>query len=161
MLLCVAVCCRVLQCVAVCCSEMQGVPVCCSVLQCVAVCCGVLQCLAVSKCCAFSVLYSTSLFLYFTSLFLYFTSLFLYFTSLFLYCILHFLFSLSLSHTCILQGGRRLIGSPKLHIIFHKRAIKYRLLLRKMTSKDKGSYESAPPCTASRKSNSTMCSLRV
>ena len=44
-------------------------------------------------------------------------------------------------------GWRRLIGSPKLQIIFHKRAIKYRALLRKMTYKDKGSYESSPPCT--------------
>jgi len=41
---------------------------------------------------------------------------------------------------------RRLIGSPKLQIIFHKRATKYRSLLRKMTYKDKGSYESSPPC---------------
>jgi len=47
-------------------------------------------------------------------------------------------------------GWRRLIGSPKLQIIFHKRAIKYRLLLRKMTCKDKGSYESWPPCTTTR-----------
>jgi len=45
-------------------------------------------------------------------------------------------------------GWRRLIGSPKLQIIFHKRAIKYRLLLRKMTCKDKGSYESSPPSSA-------------
>ena len=36
-------------------------------------------------------------------------------------------------------GWRRLIGSPKLQIIFHKRATKYRALLRKMTYKDKGS----------------------
>ena len=43
-------------------------------------------------------------------------------------------------------GWRRLIGSPKLQIIFHRRAIKYRSLLRKMTCKDKGSYESSPPC---------------
>jgi len=42
-------------------------------------------------------------------------------------------------------GWRRLIGSPKLQIIFHKRANKYRSLLRKMTYKDKGSYESSPP----------------
>jgi len=43
---------------------------------------------------------------------------------------------------------RRLIGSPKLQIIFHKRATKYKSLLRKMTYKDKpeGSYESSPPC---------------
>ena len=43
-------------------------------------------------------------------------------------------------------GWRRLIGSPKLQIIFHKRATKYGSLLRKMTCKDKGSYESSPPC---------------
>ena len=45
-----------------------------------------------------------------------------------------------------ITGWRRLIGSPKLHIIFHKRATKYRSLLRKMTYKDKGSYHSSPPC---------------
>jgi len=44
-------------------------------------------------------------------------------------------------------GWRRLIGSPKLQISFHKRATKYRSLLREMTYKDKGSYESSPPCT--------------
>jgi len=44
-------------------------------------------------------------------------------------------------------GWQRLIGSPKSQIIFHKRATKYRALLRKMTYKDKGSYESSPPCT--------------
>ena len=43
-------------------------------------------------------------------------------------------------------GWRRLIGSPKLQIISHKRATKYRSLLRKMTYKDKGSYESLPSC---------------
>jgi len=46
-------------------------------------------------------------------------------------------------------GWRRLIGSPKLQMIFHKRATKYRSLLRKMTSKDKRSYESSPPSTKS------------
>ena len=36
----------------------------------------------------------------------------------------------------------------KSHIfIFHKRATKYRSLLRKITYKDKGSCESSPPCT--------------
>ena len=44
-------------------------------------------------------------------------------------------------------GWRRLIGSPKLQIIFHKRATKYRSLLRKMTYEDKGSYESSPMMT--------------
>jgi len=32
------------------------------------------------------------------------------------------------------------MGSPKLQIIFHKRATKYRSLLWKMNYKDKGSY---------------------
>jgi len=54
------------------------------------------------------------------------------------------------TYTCkyanICTGWRRLIGSPKLEIIFHKRATKYRSLLQKMTYKDKGSYESSPPC---------------
>jgi len=45
-------------------------------------------------------------------------------------------------------GWRRLVGSPKLQIILHKRATKYRALLRKMTYKDKGYYESSPPCTS-------------
>jgi len=45
-------------------------------------------------------------------------------------------------------GWRRLIGYPKLQVIFHKRATKYRSLLRKMIYQDKGSYESSPPCTA-------------
>jgi len=43
-------------------------------------------------------------------------------------------------------GWWRLMGSPKLQIIFHTRATKYRALLLKMTYKDKGSYESSPPC---------------
>jgi len=47
----------------------------------------------------------------------------------------------------LFTGWRRLVGSPKLQIIFHKRATKYKSLLRKMTYKDKGSYESSPPCT--------------
>jgi len=45
------------------------------------------------------------------------------------------------------MGWRLLIGSPKLQIIFHKRATKYGSLLRKMTYEDEGSYESSPPCT--------------
>jgi len=45
-------------------------------------------------------------------------------------------------------GWRRLIGSPKLQITFHKRATKYRALLRKMTYKDKGSCESSPLCNS-------------
>jgi len=51
-------------------------------------------------------------------------------------------------YTCITDTGwRRLIGSPTLQIIFHKRAIKYRSLLREMTYTEKGSYGSSPPCT--------------
>jgi len=50
------------------------------------------------------------------------------------------------TYTYFNTGWRRLIGSPKLQIIFHKRATKYRSLLRKITYKDKGSYESSPPC---------------
>ena len=53
-----------------------------------------------------------------------------------------------LMHLSLDTGWPRLIGSPKLHIIFHKRATKYRALLRKMTYKDKGSSESSPPCTS-------------
>ena len=49
----------------------------------------------------------------------------------------------------VCTGWRRLIGSPKLQIIFHKRAIKYRSFLQKITYKDKGSYESSLPCTYS------------
>ena len=43
-------------------------------------------------------------------------------------------------------GWRRLIGSPKLQIIFHKRATKYRSLLQKLTCKDKGSYGPSYVC---------------
>jgi len=49
-----------------------------------------------------------------------------------------------LSHS---TGWRRLIGSRKLQIIFHKRATKCGALLLKMTYKDKGSYEFSPPCS--------------
>ena len=47
---CVAVCCSVLQCGAVCCSVVQCGAVWCSVLQCGAVWCSVVQCVAV--CCS-------------------------------------------------------------------------------------------------------------
>ena len=53
---------------------------------------------------------------------------------------------LSIISAYLSTGWQRLIGSPKLHVIFHKRATKYRSLLRKMTYNDKGSYESSPPC---------------
>ena len=52
----------------------------------------------------------------------------------------------NMKHAAHITGWRRLIGSLKLQIIFHKGATKYRSLLRKMTYKDKVSYESSPPC---------------
>ena len=45
-------------------------------------------------------------------------------------------------------GWRRPIGCLKLQVIFRKRATEYRALLRKMTYKDKASYDSSPPCRA-------------
>ena len=57
-----------------------------------------------------------------------------------------YVYTYTQEHIYVYTGWRRLIGSPKLQIIFHKRATKYRSLLRKMTYKDKGSYESSPPC---------------
>jgi len=48
-LLCVAVCCSVLQCVAVCCSVLQCVAVCCSDVECPALSSSLLQCVA--ACC--------------------------------------------------------------------------------------------------------------
>jgi len=47
-------------------------------------------------------------------------------------------------------GWRRPIGCLKLQIIFCKRATNYRALLRKMTYKDKASYESSTPCNNTR-----------
>ena len=44
-------------------------------------------------------------------------------------------------------GWRRLTGCCKLKVIFCKRATNSRALLRKMTCKDKASYDSTPPCT--------------
>jgi len=44
-------------------------------------------------------------------------------------------------------GWRRLVGCLKLQMIFRKRATDYRALLRKMTYKDKASYDSTPPCS--------------
>jgi len=38
------------------------------------------------------------------------------------------------------------IGCLKLQVTFHKRVIKYRVLLREMTCKDKTYYASSPPC---------------
>jgi len=56
------------------------------------------------------------------------------------------LFTLKRAVAAVGKGWRRLIGSPKLQINFHKRDTKCRALLRKMTYSDKGSYESSPPC---------------
>jgi len=54
---------------------------------------------------------------------------------------------ISVSDSNRVKGWRKFIGSPKLQIIFHKRATKYISLLPKMTYKDKGYYESSPPCS--------------
>jgi len=43
-------------------------------------------------------------------------------------------------------GWRRLIGCLKSQVIARKRATNYRALLRKMTYKDKASYDFTPPC---------------
>ena len=61
---------------------------------------------------------------------------------------LYIVYHIWISHITSLRytGWRRLIGSPKLQVIFRKRATKYRSLLRKMNYKDKGSYGSSPPC---------------
>ena len=65
-------------------------------------------------------------------------------------CVMWLVSMWHMRHGCLVRhdtGWRRLRGSPTLQIIFHKRAIKYRSLLQEMTYKDKGSYESSPPCT--------------
>ena len=86
---------------------------CCSVLQCVAVCCSVLQCVAV--CC--SVLQRPTAFIW----------RYVYVNRGEMHTKVNDS-HIPFTHT----GWRRLIGSRKLQIIFHKRAIKYRSLLRKM-----------------------------
>ena len=50
-------------------------------------------------------------------------------------------------------GWRRCIGCLNLQVSFRKRATKYRALSRKMTSKDKASYASSPPCMAGKLSS--------
>ena len=47
---------------------------------------------------------------------------------------------------CVVTGWRRLIGCLKLQVIFHQRSTNSRALLRKMTYKDKASYDSTPTC---------------
>ena len=54
------------------------------------------------------------------------------------------------THTHINTGWRRPIGCLKLQVIFRKRATNHRALLRKMTYKDKASYDSLPPCTCTK-----------
>ena len=48
---------------------------------------------------------------------------------------------------------------PKLQNIFHKRTTKSRSLLRKITYKDKGSYESSPPCIVQPLDSPLFCLL--
>jgi len=56
-------------------------------------------------------------------------------------------------------GWRRCIRSLKLQISFRKRTTNYRAVLREMTSKDKVSYDSTPPCTCHHKSPILMRAL--
>jgi len=127
----------------VCCSVLQCVAVCCSALQCVAVCCSVLQCVArVSLCehmCA---------------------SVKVHVSKTASACVPNCFFRV---HVCKRDKGctgwRRLIGSPKLQIIFHKRATKYRSLLRKITYEDKGSCVSSPPCSTGRRMSAHICNM--
>jgi len=50
-------------------------------------------------------------------------------------------------HQYCTAGWRRCIGCLKLQVSFRKKATNYRTLLWKITSKDKASYGSSPPCT--------------
>jgi len=58
--------------------------------------------------------------------------------------------------TTLVTGCRRIIFCLELQNIFRKRATDYRALSRKMTSKDKTSYDSTPLCTG-RVANNFMC----
>jgi len=166
---CVAVCRSVLRCVAVCRSVSQCVALYCSVPHCVAMCCSVSQCVAM--CCRMLLQHTQQNTLRTTR---YITVTRLQCNTL-IYCntlkhaatrcnTLHYnhrrapqrntlIYCCNFAGSFICNSGdmrhRRLIGSPKLQIISHKRAIKCRSLLRKMTYKDKGSYESSPPCISS------------
>ena len=51
--------------------------------------------------------------------------------------------------TATTTGWRRCIGCLNLQVSFRKRANNYRALLRKMTYKDKASYDAVPPCRVS------------
>ena len=50
------------------------------------------------------------------------------------------------SHLFTIQAGASIVWL-KLLVIFRQRATNYRALLRKITCKDKASYDSTPPCT--------------
>ena len=54
---------------------------------------------------------------------------------------------LSHTHICLALTYTPTIGCLKLQVSFRKRATNYRALLRKMTSKDKVSRGSSPPCS--------------
>ena len=153
---CVAVCCSVLQCVSVCCSALSCIAVHCIVLQCVSVCHRVSQTITTNDdlcqipgllssaenvllgCQSWDVSNSS-----FTPRSLHSIQVC---GSVLQYIAVCCSALQSVAECCWVTGWQRLIGSPKLQIIFHKRATKYRSLLRKMTYKDKGSYESWPPC---------------
>ena len=48
----------------------------------------------------------------------------------------------------LITGWRRCIGCLILQVSFRKRATNYKALLWEMTSQDKASYGSLPPCSA-------------
>jgi len=60
----------------------------------------------------------------------------------------------------MLTGSPRPIGCLNLQVIFRKRGTNYRVLLRKMTCKDKASYGSLPPCITYRNSRYFVLSRR-
>jgi len=88
-------------------------------------------------------LYTSYIYIYVYVIIIYIIDVTIRYISMFVYIIYIYL-CICIHHTY--TGWQRLKGSPKLQIIFLKRVIKYRSLLRKMTHKDKGSYESSPPC---------------
>jgi len=60
-------------------------------------------------------------------------------------------------HGAIHTRWRRLVGCLQLQVIFCKRATNYRAFLRRMTYKDKTSYDSMPPCICDMKYLYFMC----
>ena len=96
--------------------------------------------------CLFLSIYKSLLHTYTPFVYTFFIFIYMYiYSCIFLSIHVHILFTYK-TCTHVSTGWRRLRGSPELQIIFHKRANKYRSLLRKMSYKDNGPYESSPPC---------------